>query len=167
MHPTQIYESLAGFSLFALTMFVWSRRKFHGQVILTLAMAYGLWRFLIEYVRDDPGRGEAFGFSTSQLISLAIIPVAAFAYFQENERFKKKPYKVVRFGDPEPTPPSEPAAKADEEEEAKASDTPGGEASEAPSTGAASGALDAPTGDRREDESGESRASGKKKKSKR
>ena len=167
VHPTQIYESLAGFSLFALTMFVWSRRKFHGQVILTLAMAYGLWRFLIEYVRDDPGRGEAFGFSTSQLISLAIIPVAAFAYFQENERFKKKPYKVVRFGDPEPTPPSEPAAKADEEEEAKASDTPGGEASEAPSTGAASGALDAPTGDRREDESGESRASGKKKKSKR
>jgi hypothetical protein len=38
------------------------------------------------------------------LISLSIIPAAAFAYFQERERFRKKPYKVVRFGDPEPAP---------------------------------------------------------------
>jgi prolipoprotein diacylglyceryltransferase len=39
-----------------------------------------LWRFLIEYLRDDPERGFAFGFSTSQLISLAIIPVCIIGY---------------------------------------------------------------------------------------
>ncbi|MCS6858392.1 MAG: prolipoprotein diacylglyceryl transferase, partial [Sandaracinaceae bacterium] len=81
VHPTQIYESIAGLMLFGLTIWVWKRRRFHGEVILTLAIAYSVWRFLIEYVRDDPGRGEAFGFSTSQLISMAIFPVAAFTYF--------------------------------------------------------------------------------------
>jgi phosphatidylglycerol:prolipoprotein diacylglycerol transferase len=116
VHPTQIYESLAGFTLFAITLFVWSRRKFHGQVILTLAMAYGLWRFLIEYVRDDPGRGEAFGFSTSQLISLAILPLAGFAYYQQNEAWKKKPYRPVRLGDPEPEAPAEVKKDADDDE---------------------------------------------------
>ena len=40
----------------------------------------GLYRFFFEYVRDDPQRGEAFGFSTSQLISLTLVPVAAAAY---------------------------------------------------------------------------------------
>jgi hypothetical protein len=49
-------------------------------VLVVVAGLYGLWRFLIEYVRDDPERGFAFGFSTSQLISLAIIPVCIIAY---------------------------------------------------------------------------------------
>jgi phosphatidylglycerol:prolipoprotein diacylglycerol transferase len=102
VHPTQLYESTIGILLFALCMFVWSRRQFHGQVLLTLTMAYGLWRFGIEYVRDDPERGAAFGFSTSQWISLALIPLAGFAYFQERERWKRKPYKVVRLFDPVP-----------------------------------------------------------------
>jgi prolipoprotein diacylglyceryltransferase len=163
VHPTQIYESLAGFTLFAITLFVWSRRKFHGQVILTLAMAYGLWRFLIEYVRDDPGRGEAFGFSTSQLISLAIIPIAGFAYFQENERFNKKPYKVVRFGDPEPAPPPEAgAAKTDDEDTAKPT-----EASEASQADTSEGTEAEASSETSTEKSTESRTSGKKKKSKR
>jgi len=56
---------------------VWllNNRKFRGQVLVTVAGLYGLWRFLIGYLRNDPERGFAFGFSTSQLISLAIIPV--------------------------------------------------------------------------------------------
>jgi phosphatidylglycerol:prolipoprotein diacylglycerol transferase len=82
VHPTQIYESLVGFFLFGITMLVWSRRRFRGQVVLTLTFLYGIWRFFIEYVRDDPERGGLFGFSTSQLISLALIPIAAFFYFQ-------------------------------------------------------------------------------------
>jgi phosphatidylglycerol:prolipoprotein diacylglycerol transferase len=162
VHPTQLYESLAGFTLFGLCLLVWSRRKFHGQVLLTLAMAYGVWRFLIEYVRDDPGRGEMFGFYTSQLISLAIVPIAAFTYFQENQRFNLKPYKVVRLGDPEPTPPADPAKKTDDDEEKAEAKTPE-EADES---------LDATSSDEATDASAsaetkpESRTSGKKKKSK-
>lgn len=80
VHPTQIYESIAGFLLFGVTMLVWQRRTFRGQVILVLTAAYGVWRFLIEYVRDDPERGFYFGFSTSQLISLALVPFAGVVY---------------------------------------------------------------------------------------
>lgn len=123
VHPTQLYESLAGFTLLGITLWVWSRRKFHGQVILTLAMAYGVWRFLIEYVRDDPGRGELFGLYTSQLISLAIVPIAAFSYFQEYEAWKRKPYKVVTLFTPEPTPPESPADSAAESDADAAKDS--------------------------------------------
>jgi phosphatidylglycerol:prolipoprotein diacylglycerol transferase len=80
VHPTQLYESCVGLVLFGVTMLVWRKRRFRGQVILVLTALYGLWRFFIEYVRDDPERGFYFGFSTSQLISLALVPIAALAY---------------------------------------------------------------------------------------
>jgi prolipoprotein diacylglyceryltransferase len=45
-----------------------------------LCISYGTARFMLEYLRDDPERGQAFGFSTSQLISLCIVPLAGIAY---------------------------------------------------------------------------------------
>lgn len=101
VHPTQIYESLAGLALLTATIVMWRHRSFRGQVLLALAGLYGVWRFLIEYVRDDPERGEAFGFSTSQLISLAIVPVAAFFYFQLRKQHLASPKPVMRLGAPE------------------------------------------------------------------
>ncbi len=86
VHPTQIYESLFGVFLFAFSVWLLTHRKFRGQVFVWVAGLYGLWRFLIEYVRDDPERGFAFGFSTSQLISLAIIPVCIIAYVHLRKR---------------------------------------------------------------------------------
>jgi phosphatidylglycerol:prolipoprotein diacylglycerol transferase len=80
VHPTQIYESLLGFALAGVAMLVWHKRTFRGQVILVITAIYAVWRFFIEYVRDDPERGEYFGFSTSQWISLALLPVAIAAY---------------------------------------------------------------------------------------
>ena len=80
VHPTQIYESVFGLALFVFAVWLLNHRKFRGQVLVTVAGLYGLWRFLIEYLRDDPERGFAFGFSTSQLLSLAIIPVCIIAY---------------------------------------------------------------------------------------
>jgi prolipoprotein diacylglyceryltransferase len=55
-------------------------------VLVVVGALYGLWRFFIEYLRDDPERGFAFGFSTSQLISLAIVPVCVLAYVQLKKR---------------------------------------------------------------------------------
>jgi phosphatidylglycerol:prolipoprotein diacylglycerol transferase len=86
VHPTQIYESVAGLVLFVFATWLLMHRKFRGQVLVTVAGLYGLWRFLIEYLRDDPERGFAFGFSTSQLISLALIPVCIIAYIHLRKR---------------------------------------------------------------------------------
>ncbi len=86
VHPTQLYESAAGLVLFVFAVWLLTHRKFRGQVMVTVAALYGLWRFFIEYLRDDPERGSAFGFSTSQLISLAIIPVCIIAYIHLRKR---------------------------------------------------------------------------------
>jgi phosphatidylglycerol:prolipoprotein diacylglycerol transferase len=78
LHPTQLYESLASALLFLFLYRLHRRKRFTGEVIAAYAVLYGLIRFLIEFVRDDP-RGDIFGLtsltglSTSQLISLLVI----------------------------------------------------------------------------------------------
>ena len=107
VHPTQLYESLFGVALFAVAMLVWQRRHFRGQIILTVTILYGVWRFLIEYVRDDPERGFYAGFSTSQLISLALVPLAALLYQVLRKRQGETPVPVPAVADPdEPDAPA-------------------------------------------------------------
>jgi phosphatidylglycerol:prolipoprotein diacylglycerol transferase len=53
VHPTQIYESLVGLSLFAVLMFLRRHRNFSGQVFLAWVIGYGTMRPLIEMLRDD------------------------------------------------------------------------------------------------------------------
>ena len=109
VHPTQLYESLAGLALCGLTLAVWARRRFRGQPLLVLVMAYGVWRFFIEQVRDDPERGALAGFSTSQLISLALVPIAGFAYYALHRRAKELGFPPVPTLARPATIPAEPA----------------------------------------------------------
>jgi len=77
LHPTQLYESFAALAIFFSLLWLHRRRRFEGQVILCFAVLYGLVRFLIEFLRDDPrgdiaGLTTLTGLSTSQMISLII-----------------------------------------------------------------------------------------------
>jgi phosphatidylglycerol:prolipoprotein diacylglycerol transferase len=78
LHPTQLYESAACVVIFLLLLRLHRRKRFDGEVIAAYAVLYGLTRFLIEFVRDDP-RGDIMGLttltglSTSQLISLLVV----------------------------------------------------------------------------------------------
>ena len=105
VHPTQLYESLVGFVLFAVGIFVLKNRSFRGQVFITIAMLYSVWRFFVEFLRDDPERGAAFGFSTSQWISMAILPLAIMGYIMLRKR------ALERGEQPIPKHAQEPAAK--------------------------------------------------------
>jgi phosphatidylglycerol:prolipoprotein diacylglycerol transferase len=80
VHPTQLYQALVGVVLLGLALWLRPRRRFAGQVALTAAMVYGIARFGLEYLRDDPERGYAFGYSSAQLISLLFVPLCAVAY---------------------------------------------------------------------------------------
>ncbi|HET8932188.1 MAG TPA: prolipoprotein diacylglyceryl transferase family protein [Polyangiales bacterium] len=80
VHPTQLYEAGVGLVLMTLCLLLFPRRRFWGQVLLFLCMSYGSARFFLEYLRDDPERGFALGFSTTQLMSLIMVPVAAVMY---------------------------------------------------------------------------------------
>ncbi len=53
VHPTQLYMSLKALSLFFLGLWLLKRKRFHGQVALSLVMGYAVLRFLIEYFRFD------------------------------------------------------------------------------------------------------------------
>jgi phosphatidylglycerol---prolipoprotein diacylglyceryl transferase len=58
VHPTQLYESLAGLVLLGLLLWQRKNQKFRGQIFFTFAFGYGFLRFLFEIIRDDVERGE-------------------------------------------------------------------------------------------------------------
>ena len=80
LYPTQLLEITAGLTIFALLSLMWKRfRWFDGQIIAGMLVLYAFARFNIERFRGDTVRGvDYFGlFSTSQLVSIAMVVVAA------------------------------------------------------------------------------------------
>jgi phosphatidylglycerol:prolipoprotein diacylglycerol transferase len=76
VHPTQIYESLSAFAMFAILM--WIVRKPHrkGSAFALFLVMMGIERFLVEIVRakDDRFLGP---FTVAQLISVVLVVVGA------------------------------------------------------------------------------------------
>jgi len=82
LHPTQLYESLFAFFLFLVGDFfnnklVKNNRVPTGQTFFGLLILYGLWRFLIEFLRWDDRGGKFLGMYPSQFISVIIVIVSA------------------------------------------------------------------------------------------
>lgn len=78
VHPTQLLMSLNGFLGFAVLMLLLPYRRFRGQLLAAFLIYYGVTRFLVELLRGDAIRGVGVmgtPFSTSQLISLLLVPV--------------------------------------------------------------------------------------------
>ncbi len=76
LHPTQIYE--AGAELLILLFILGTERRgrqFAGRTFWLYILLYAVSRYIIEMYRGDP-RGEVFGFSTSQFISLVLGPLS-------------------------------------------------------------------------------------------
>jgi phosphatidylglycerol:prolipoprotein diacylglycerol transferase len=84
VHPTQLYESLAGFVLLVLVMMVRRRRTAVGQPFLAFVLGYAVLRFGIEIVRADPQRGAVGPLSTSQFIAVATFISAAVSLYALN-----------------------------------------------------------------------------------
>jgi len=88
LHPTQLYESFAMLAVFGFLLYVHKRKSFDGKVLLYYGIAYGIIRFLIEFLRDDPrgdilGITSATGLSTSQIISVGVAFTSlAFLFFK-------------------------------------------------------------------------------------
>jgi phosphatidylglycerol---prolipoprotein diacylglyceryl transferase len=75
LQPTQLFESAVELVNFFILAWMLKRKKFDGQVIGTYFFLYGIARFLLEYLRGDPGRGEVFGgiITGTQLVALCLI----------------------------------------------------------------------------------------------
>jgi phosphatidylglycerol---prolipoprotein diacylglyceryl transferase len=76
LHPTQLYE--AGAELLILVVLLVTERRgrpFPGRTFWGYMLLYGVSRFIIEFYRGD-SRGMVGMFSTSQFVSLIIVPLA-------------------------------------------------------------------------------------------
>ncbi len=82
LHPSQIYESMVTFGLFLFLLWTYQRRRFTGQVFCVYLFLYGVTRFGLEFFRGDSDRGFVLNglFSTSQFISLLIVPASIGIY---------------------------------------------------------------------------------------
>jgi phosphatidylglycerol:prolipoprotein diacylglycerol transferase len=75
IHPTELYEAAVELINFLVLLWIFKHKKFEGQVIGAYLFLYGVARFFLEFVRDDPGRGTVFGgaMSGTQLISIFMV----------------------------------------------------------------------------------------------
>ncbi len=93
--PTQYISSVYNFLIFAFGYFyLRPRKRFHGQVILTCAIMYGICRFGIEFIRAD-FRGGALSLSTSQLISIPVLLGSIYLLFVLYKRARANASKDV------------------------------------------------------------------------
>ncbi len=77
LHPTQLYESVATLLILGILLLSERRgRMFPGQLFWSYLLLYPLARFAIEFFRGDP-RGTVLDLvSTSQFVSLLLIPIS-------------------------------------------------------------------------------------------
>jgi len=75
LEPTQLFECAVELANFFFLMWLLKRRKFDGQVFGAFLFIYGIARFFLEYLRDDPGRGSVFGgaMTGTQLIAIGLV----------------------------------------------------------------------------------------------
>jgi phosphatidylglycerol:prolipoprotein diacylglycerol transferase len=77
LHPTQLYEAAAELLILAFLL-LWERRgrPFPGRTFWSYMLLYGVSRFIIEFYRGDP-RGMVFdALSTSQFVSVILVPLS-------------------------------------------------------------------------------------------
>jgi phosphatidylglycerol:prolipoprotein diacylglycerol transferase len=89
--PTQLYESALNMLLFVV-LFIFSRRERRsGQILGFYLVGYGVERFVLEFFRYDAIRGLFLGLSTSQWISLVLIPFGVLLLLAPKTIWRKRP----------------------------------------------------------------------------
>jgi phosphatidylglycerol:prolipoprotein diacylglycerol transferase len=75
LEPTQLFESAAELGIFFILTWMFKRKRFDGQIFGAYLFLYGIARFCLEFIRDDPGRGSVFGgvLSGTQLIAIGLV----------------------------------------------------------------------------------------------
>jgi phosphatidylglycerol:prolipoprotein diacylglycerol transferase len=86
LHPTQLYD--AGAEAIILIVLLVSERRGHpfpGRTLWLYMLLYAISRFIIEIYRGDE-RGALMGLSTSQFVSVILIPISVFMLWRLRTR---------------------------------------------------------------------------------
>src|SRR5687767_3352489 len=91
LHPTQLYEAGAELLILVLLLATEGKgRPFPGRTFWGYMFLYGASRFVIEFYRGDP-RGMVGAFSTSQFVSIVIVPLSIVMLIYLSRRFTPAP----------------------------------------------------------------------------
>ena len=78
--------------LFGALLLYGRRVRPTGRVTGIYLLSYAIIRFVLEFWRGDDARGLFLGISTSQLISILLVPVALLLIF--SKRFRRMQYET-------------------------------------------------------------------------
>lgn len=90
--PTQLTEIVFNLILFTVLFILRKKRVLMPKALLGLYLiCYAVMRFLLEFVRGDTIRGSAWMFTTSQWVSIILLPVGILLiWFNRKSRLKSK-----------------------------------------------------------------------------
>ena len=77
VHPVQLYDSILGFSIMGIILYLYLKEKMRGQLINLFLFLYSAGRYFTENFRGDLFRGDKifWDLSTSQVISIIIFNI--------------------------------------------------------------------------------------------
>ena len=87
--PVQLIEAILNLALFFVLLYCLNRGYFKHRLMAMYCLIYPVYRFILEYFRDDEYRGFLGRFSTSQVISILFIVVTVVILFVLNHKKKK------------------------------------------------------------------------------
>ncbi|MCG2712210.1 MAG: prolipoprotein diacylglyceryl transferase [Candidatus Omnitrophica bacterium] len=89
VHPTQLYSAFLLLIIFLVLYLCEKRKRFSGQIVCLYLISYGVMRFSIEFLRDNPA---VLGFLTMfQCISIALVLIGLIMYgILKNNRMSDK-----------------------------------------------------------------------------
>lgn len=85
--PTQLYEAIFLFIMFGVCLYLYLKKGFKHNLSLYL-LSYGIFRFLIEFIRGDDRGAFVGGISPSQFWALFMIVASVAVYFLLDYLFK-------------------------------------------------------------------------------
>jgi phosphatidylglycerol:prolipoprotein diacylglycerol transferase len=85
--PVQLYEALGNLALYSALSLLAVRKRWHGQVLVAYLIGYAILRFTTELYRGDVMRHFVIpGLSTSQAISITLVPLALWLWWRWRAR---------------------------------------------------------------------------------
>lgn len=95
LHPTQIYSSLDGFMIAAITAWYFGRRRRNGEVLAVALMIYPITRFCLELLRADEVGQLKTDLTTAQFVSIGLFLInLAFMYYLSRRPAKREPFMM-------------------------------------------------------------------------
>ncbi len=97
LHPVQLYSSLNATLIFFFLLWFRKRQNYPGQTFALLLIIYPVTRFFLEFLRGDIQRGIHLNglLSTSQVISLLLLPIGGICYYYlyRIEKIRREEYR--------------------------------------------------------------------------